>query len=93
MMRALLAALAIVAASAATASDVTGLWTRDDGSAKLRFSACGAAAVCGYLAWKKEPGGAAKIGQKLFSGMKPNGKTPGLGPRSIPMTAGGTQQS
>ena len=74
MMRALLAALAIVTASAAMAGDVTGIWTRDDGSAKLRFSACGGGAVCGFLAWKKEPGGPAKIGQKLFSGMKPNGE-------------------
>ena len=74
MMRAVLAALVIVMASAAMAGDVTGIWTRDDGSAKLRFSACGGGAVCGFLAWKKDPGGAAKIGQKLFSGMKPNGR-------------------
>jgi uncharacterized protein (DUF2147 family) len=76
MMRALLVALAVLAASAppAMAGDVTGIWVRDDGSAKLRFSACGGGAVCGFLAWKKDPGGAAKIGQKLFSGMKPNGK-------------------
>ena len=74
MMRSLLVALAIVEASAAMAGGVTGMWMRDDGSAKLRFSACGGGAVCGFLAWKKEPGGAAKIGQKLFSGMKPNGK-------------------
>jgi uncharacterized protein (DUF2147 family) len=74
MMRALLAALAIITASAAMAGDVTGLWTRDDGSAKLRFSACGGGAVCGFLAWKKDPGGPAKIGQKLFFDMKPNGE-------------------
>jgi uncharacterized protein (DUF2147 family) len=74
MMRVLLVALAIVMASVAMAGDVTGTWTRDDGSAKIRFSACGGGAVCGFLAWKKDPSGAAKIGQKLFSGMKPNGK-------------------
>jgi uncharacterized protein (DUF2147 family) len=76
MMRALLVALALLTASAppAMAGDVTGIWTRDDGSAKLRFSACGGGAVCGFLAWKKDPSGPAKIGQKLFSGMKPNGK-------------------
>ena len=76
MTRALLVALTIVAASAppAIASELTGIWTRDDGSAKLRFSACGGDAICGFLAWKKEPGGSAKIGQRLFSGMKPNGK-------------------
>jgi uncharacterized protein (DUF2147 family) len=76
MTRALLSALAILAASAppAIASDVTGTWTRDDGSAQLRFSPCGGDAVCGFLAWKKDPGGPARIGQRLFSDMKPNGE-------------------
>ena len=73
MMRALLAALTIAVTSSAMAGDVTGMWTRDDGSAKLRFSACGNA-VCGFLAWKKEPDGPAKIGQQLFFDMKPNGE-------------------
>jgi uncharacterized protein (DUF2147 family) len=76
MTRALLVALGICAASAppAIASDVTGIWTRDDGSARLRFSACGGGAMCGFLAWKKESGGPAKIGQKLFSDMRPSGE-------------------
>jgi uncharacterized protein (DUF2147 family) len=76
MTRALLVALTIVSVSApaAIAGDVTGIWMRDDGSAKLRFSACGGGAVCGFLAWKKDPRGPARIGQQLFSGMKPNGK-------------------
>ena len=76
MTRALLVALALLAASAppALASDVTGIWTRDDGSARLRFSACGGGAICGFLAWKKESGGPAKIGQKLFSDMRPSGE-------------------
>jgi uncharacterized protein (DUF2147 family) len=75
MMRALIAAMAIVAAAApATAGDVTGIWMRDDGSAKLRFSACEGDAICGFLAWKKGPDGPARIGEKLFSGMKPSGK-------------------
>ena len=71
MTRALLVALAVLAASTppAIASDVTGIWTRDDGSARLRFSACGGGAICGFLAWKKESGGAAKIGQRLFRSM------------------------
>ena len=76
MTRALLVALTIVAASApaAIAGDLTGIWMRDDGSARLRFSACGGEAVCGFLAWKKDPGGRARIGQKLFSDMKPSGE-------------------
>jgi uncharacterized protein (DUF2147 family) len=76
MLRASLVALALTAVvSSANASDAAGLWIRDDGSAKLRFVPCGGGGtLCGFLAWKKESGGAAKIGQKLFSDMKPNGK-------------------
>jgi uncharacterized protein (DUF2147 family) len=75
MTRALLVALALISAvSAASANDATGLWIRDDGSAKLRFVLCGGGGtVCGFLAWKKESGGPARVGQKLFSDMKPNG--------------------
>ena len=75
MMRASLVVLAILTAAApAMAGDVTGLWMRDDGSAKIRFSACGRGAVCGFLAWKKNPGGPARIGQELFFDMKPDGR-------------------
>jgi uncharacterized protein (DUF2147 family) len=76
MTRTLLVALALIAAvSTANASDATGLWIRDDGSAKLRFVLCGGGGtVCGFLAWKKESGGVARVGQKLFSDMKPNGE-------------------
>ena len=75
MTRAMLAALAILtaAAPAAAAGGVTGIWMRDDGTAKIRFAPCGGEAVCGFLAWKKNPGGPAKIGQELFFDMKPNG--------------------
>jgi uncharacterized protein (DUF2147 family) len=76
MTRALLVALALTAAvSAASANDATGLWIRDDGSAKLRFVLCGGGGtVCGFLAWKKGSDGPARIGQKLFSDMKPTGE-------------------
>jgi uncharacterized protein (DUF2147 family) len=75
MARALLAALAILAASAAGAASggVTGTWLRDDGAAKIRFSPCGGDAVCGFLAWKRDPGGAGRIGEKVFFDMKPSG--------------------
>jgi uncharacterized protein (DUF2147 family) len=76
MTRALFVALALTAAvSAANAGDAAGLWIRDDGSAKLRFVPCGGGGtLCGFLAWKKGAEGPARIGQQLFSGMKPNGK-------------------
>jgi uncharacterized protein (DUF2147 family) len=73
MTRALLAGLAILTASAAMAADVTGEWLRDDGEAKVRFSACGSDAVCGFLAWKKDPKKPGKIGEEVFFDMKPNG--------------------
>ena len=75
MARAVLAALAILMASAAGAASggVTGTWERDDGAAKIRFSPCGGDAVCGFLAWKRDPGGAGKIGEKVFFDMKPSG--------------------
>jgi uncharacterized protein (DUF2147 family) len=75
MRRALLAALAIVAASAAGAAPgVTGIWARDDGAAKIRFSPCGGDAVCGFLAWKRDPDGAGRIGEEVFFDMKPRGE-------------------
>ena len=75
MARAVLAALAILMASAAGAASggVTGTWERDDGAAKIRFSPCGGDAVCGFLAWKRDPGGVGKIGEKVFFDMKPSG--------------------
>src|SRR5271154_7332582 len=75
MTRALVAGLAILMtlASAATAADATGEWLRDDGSAKVRFSTCGGDALCGFIAWKKDPSGAGKIGEQVFFDMKPNG--------------------
>ena len=74
MTRALLAGLAILTASAAMASGVTGEWMREDGAAKIRFSTCGGDdAVCGFIAWKKDPKGPAKIGEEVFFDMKPNG--------------------
>ncbi len=73
MTRAFIAGLAILMASAAMAGDVTGEWMREDGAAKVRFSPCGGDAVCGFIAWKKDPKGPAKIGEQVFFDMKPNG--------------------
>ena len=55
------------------AGEVTGEWLREDGAAKIRFAACGGEAVCGSLAWKRDAGGAGKIGEKVFFDMKPSG--------------------
>ncbi|MGH6799526.1 MAG: DUF2147 domain-containing protein [Roseiarcus sp.] len=76
MARALLVGLAFLTASAAgaAAGDVTGIWARDDGRAKIRFSACGGEAVCGFLAWKRDAKGPGRIGEQVFFGMKPSGE-------------------
>jgi uncharacterized protein (DUF2147 family) len=57
----------------AFAEDVIGTWVRDTGASRVRFEKCGDA-VCGSLVWLK-PGAdpSAKVGQKIFYDMKPNG--------------------
>jgi len=54
-----LAALAFVLSAAAASSpafagDPAGLWLTEDGDAKVRIAACGAA-ICGTIAWLKDP--------------------------------------
>jgi uncharacterized protein (DUF2147 family) len=75
MSRALLLSAAILTATVSTAAagDVKGEWARDDGKTKVRFVACGGEAVCGSIAWLRDPKGPAKLGQQVFFDMKPNG--------------------
>jgi uncharacterized protein (DUF2147 family) len=74
MVRCMILAVAASAAltSGALASEVTGEWARDDGKAKVRFIACGAA-VCGAITWLRDKDSPAKIGQQVFFDMKPSG--------------------
>jgi uncharacterized protein (DUF2147 family) len=54
-------ALALIAAAVSTdafAGDPTGLWLTEDGDAKIRVTNCGGA-ICGAIAWLKEPNDAA----------------------------------
>jgi uncharacterized protein (DUF2147 family) len=64
----------LLAASAmpALAQDVTGTWLRDTGASRVRFAKCGEA-MCGSIVWLKDTAGPAKIGQRIFFDMKPNG--------------------
>jgi uncharacterized protein (DUF2147 family) len=65
--------LALVASAApAFAQDVAGTWLRDTGASRVRFAKCGEA-MCGTLAWLKDTNGPAKVGQRIFYDMKPNG--------------------
>lgn len=64
---------ALLPASVARAADVTGTWLRDSGASHVRFAPCGSA-LCGTITWLK-PGyeTKAKVGQRVFFDMKPDG--------------------
>jgi uncharacterized protein (DUF2147 family) len=62
----------IVSSNLVHAADVTGEWMRTDGKGKVRFASCGEA-LCGTITWLKDPAGPAKVGQRVFFDMKPNG--------------------
>ncbi len=70
---ALTLAAATLAASPAFSADVSGTWLRDTGASKVKFASCGGA-ICGHIVWLK-PGAdpKAKVGQRVFFDMKPNG--------------------
>ncbi|MGN6116494.1 MAG: DUF2147 domain-containing protein [Nitrobacter sp.] len=77
MNRCLGAGAALVAmaglASPALANDISGVWLRDTGASKVKFSRCGDA-ICGNIVWLKQGADPkAKVGQRVFFDMKPNG--------------------
>ena len=62
-----------LAAGPALADDVTGVWLRESGASKVKFAPCGGA-ICGTLVWIKDGTDTpAKVGQRLFFGMKSTG--------------------
>jgi uncharacterized protein (DUF2147 family) len=66
------------------ADSVFGTWLRDNGKYQVRFEPCGDA-VCGDIVWLK-PGGdtEAKIGQRIFFDMKPDGANSWVGKAKKP---------
>lgn len=64
--------LLMLNAGAATAQDVSGTWLRESGASRVRFAKCGEA-MCGTIVWLKDAEGPAKIGQRVFYDMKPDG--------------------
>ncbi|MEN5081751.1 DUF2147 domain-containing protein [Bosea sp. TWI1241] len=56
----------------AAAQDATGTWLREGGGSRVRFAACGQA-LCGTVAWLRDPSGPSKVGQRVFFDMKPDG--------------------
>ena len=66
------------------ADEVLGTWLRDNGALKVEFEPCGDA-VCGNVVWLK-PGSEskAKVGQRLFFDMHPDGINSWTGKAAAP---------
>jgi uncharacterized protein (DUF2147 family) len=65
------AILATVTAAPALA-DPSGTWLRDNGNSRVRIASCGSN-LCGTIVWLKDAEGPAKVGQRVFYDMAPNG--------------------
>ena len=60
-------------AAPALAGDATGVWLRDSGASKVKIAPCGGA-LCGTIVWLKDPANSpAKMGERVFFDMKPDG--------------------
>ena len=66
------AAALLIGCGAAQAQELGGTWQRDTGASRVRFAKCGEA-LCGTISWLKDASGPAKVGQRIFYDMKPNG--------------------
>ncbi len=67
-----IAALMLIGfAASASAQEVVGVWERDTGASRVRFSKCGEA-LCGTISWLKDANGPAKVGQRIFFDMMPS---------------------
>ncbi len=70
MRRILLVLSALAITSPALAQQATGLWLRENAASHVRIAPCGDA-LCGFVAWVKDPERAGEIGLKVFYDMKP----------------------
>lgn len=63
-----------LATAPALAGDPSGTWLRETGASHVKIAPCGGGAYCGSLSWLK-PGveTPAKVGQRIFYDMKPDG--------------------
>jgi uncharacterized protein (DUF2147 family) len=68
-----LLALSLAAVSATPAlADPSGTWLRENGASRVRIAPCGGN-LCGTIVWLKDADGPAKVGQRVFYDMAPNG--------------------
>ena len=65
-------ALTLAGADFAAAQSAAGVWLREGGASRVRFAPCGDA-LCGTIAWLKGSDTPAKVGQRVFYDMKPDG--------------------
>ena len=73
-LRALITAATVsIVVTPASANDATGLWLRGDGNAKIKITSC-SAALCGFVAWKRQADAPGRIGQQVFFDMKKSGE-------------------
>lgn len=72
MHRIALVLAAVLVSNAALAQQATGLWLRENGASHVRIAPCGEA-LCGFVAWVKDPERASEIGLKVFYDMKASG--------------------
>ena len=70
MHRLAFALAALFVSGQAFAQQETGLWLRENGASHVRIAPCGDA-LCGFVAWVKDPERASEIGLKVFYDMKP----------------------
>ncbi len=68
----ILLATGTLATAPANAQTATGLWLRENGASHVRIAPCGEA-LCGFIAWVREPDRAKDVGLKVFYDMKPSG--------------------
>jgi uncharacterized protein (DUF2147 family) len=70
--------VALLSAAPAQAADPSGTYLRDTGASRVRIAKCGDA-FCGSISWLKDPSGPAKVGQRIFYEMKPDGENKWVG--------------
>lgn len=66
----LLLPLSLAGQSAAASQDITGVWLRGDGNARVSVARCGQA-YCATNVWIRDPSGGEKVGDVLVMNVKP----------------------
>jgi uncharacterized protein (DUF2147 family) len=69
----------LLSTGSSLADNILGTWSRDNGAVHVKFDRCGDA-ICGNIAWlKPDADTKAKVGQRLFFDMHPDGASSWIG--------------